>query len=166
MAEPNPDLLTHFRDFLIAGDLVRDPRVEAGDPPEPPFWRQPREGAIAPGEKDGIEADDGLVISAFITDTAPSSVVEDPYWRKDVVTIRLRSAAGAQGNAVWGSKAVLDFEWRMRALLLGDHAGQRDGFEMAGLSVISLQLWRGLSFIGSDDQGFDYSTGYIVQLYT
>ena len=83
-----------------------------------------------------------------------------------MVTIRLRSAGAPAGvGSVWGAKAVFDFEWAMRARLVGDHAGQRDGFVMAGLDVISLQLWRGLSFIGSDDQGFDYSTGYVIQLY-
>jgi hypothetical protein len=158
----NPDLLTKIRDHLIAADVVRDPRV-AGD--EPPFWRNPEDGAVAPGEKSGTEADDGVVISAFLTDGVTPPDTEQHLHRYDVVTIRVRTAPSSAGAPKWGSKAALDFDWDLRAALLGDTREEHVSFQLGNLTVVELKLWRPLSFIGSDEQGFDYSTGYIVQEY-
>lgn len=161
MAE-NPDLLTHLRDFLIAESIVRDPRTAGTDPP---FWRNPP-GAIGSGEKSGTERDAGVVVSAFLTDGVVPPPTDAPHLRRDVVTIRVRTAAGpGTGITAWGSKAALDFDWRLRAALVGDAFGKREGWTMAGLELVSTELWRALGLVTAGDEGFDYSTGYIFTLY-
>lgn len=62
-----PTLLDHLNDYLIAQNLVRDPRTNA--PSKPPLWVEPEEsiGVPAPGIAPGrpVEAGADIVVGAF-----------------------------------------------------------------------------------------------------
>jgi hypothetical protein len=153
-----------LRDFLAApaqGSLVRDPRV-AGAPP--PFWRAPGEGAIAPGEKVGDENDDLLVVSAFRQPGPTSPVIEQPHWRYAVVDLWIRAAVQPQA---WELDAAI------RPLLVGVGAAKQ-GFDMAGLTVIAASQFRELQPLGRVDGTtstgakiivFTFQASYMLQLY-
>jgi hypothetical protein len=158
---PNVELLTHLRDYLIANSLVRDPRVAGADPP---FWRAPADGAIAPGEKSGTENDNLLVVSAFRQPGPTPPVFEQPHWRYAVVDLWLRTAS---------QPAAWQLDEAIRPLLVGVGA-PKQGFDMAGLNVIEASQFRDLQPLGKVDgetstgariDVFTLQTSYVFQLY-
>lgn len=149
------DLLTAIRDYMVTKDLGRDPRV-AGD--AYPVWREPRDGAIAPGEKLGDENDDDLVISIYKTGGVPSGYFEDAVWRRDTVDFFLRARTAA---------LVFDFETLLRPAFVRDDAAPvpRTNWNMAGLMVIESSLWRPLQPIERGEAGYTYVVSFIFETY-
>lgn len=149
------DLLTSIRDYLAEKNLGRDPRV-AG--PAPPVWREPRDGAVAPGEMEGDENDDDLVISIYKTGGVPLDVFEEAVKRQDSVDFFIRSRTAA---------LALDYEPGLTLGFVRDEAAPvpRTNWNMAGLQVIESKLWRPLQPIDRGEQGYTYVVSYLFETY-
>jgi hypothetical protein len=145
-----PRLLDALKTHLISQGLVRDPRT-AGV--LPPFWRQPRLGTPAPGETpsggSSIEAGDP-VAAAFISGGFPMARFESA-WRRPVVEVRIRASKAPAGEDLGENilAAVID----------------RTNWVMGGRQIIESQMWRPLTPVGSDEQGFDYLLAVAFEFY-
>lgn len=141
-------LLDHLRDHLIAENIVRDPRT-AG--PLPPLWREPRNGAPAPGEgTEAAEIGPTATVAAFVSGGFPPRPYES-FWRKDTVDLWLRTAS---------APTAFQLDASIRAALI-----DRRNWSMAGLPVIDCEQWRSLQRLGSDDQGYTHVVSYIFETY-
>lgn len=152
---PVPDLLTAIRDYLATENLGRDPRVAGSTHP---IWREPRDGAIAPGEKNGDENDNDLVISIYLTGGVPQGYFEDAVWRKDSVDFFLRSRTAA---------LAFEYEPALTLAFVRDDSAPvpRTNWNMAGLQVIESSLWRPLQPIDRGEQGYTYVVSYLFETY-
>ena len=144
---PPPLLIDAMRTYLIAQGAVRDPRT-AG--PAPPCWRSPRYGVPAPGEGDGTEVGADAVVGLFPT----TGIARDPYdasvLRTDGMDVRIRSRTAPAAIAVDDAirAALVD----RRALTL-----------VAGFQVVEVRLERPLGLLVSDEQGYDFIAGYLIE---
>lgn len=154
------DLLTSVRDYLIEKDLGRDPRVAPSDPVgnAHPIWRDPRDGAIAPGEAPGDENDPDLVISIYRPGGVPQGYFEDAVWRKDTVDFFLRGRT---------SKVIFDYEPELRRAFVREDSAPvpRTNWTMAGLPVIESSLWRPLQTVDRGEQGYTYLISFLFETY-
>lgn len=143
-------LLDYIRDYLVAEGIVRKPDV-AGE--LPPLWREPKEGAPAPGEREGTANNDSAVISVFNS----GSIGRAPFnpWRYKTVDFWLRVASAPLYEPL--ADEISD-------ALLGDQ-GARFGWDMAGLQVIETREWRPWGRLGADEQGWTYVGAFAFQLY-
>jgi hypothetical protein len=145
-----PTLLDYIRDYLVAEGIVRKPDV-AGE--LPPLWREPQDGAPAPGERDGVYNDDSAVLSIF--DTGGIARAAYSPWRYRTVDFWLRLAKPPLFEQL--SAEVTD-------AFCGDQAA-KFGWSMAGLDVIESREWRPWGRLGSDENGWTYVAAFAFQVY-
>lgn len=144
-------LLDHIRDYLVDDvQIVRRPDV-AGS--LPPLWREPRDGAPAPGERDGIANNDAAVVSIFNTGGIGRQAFNP--WRYRTVDFWLRVKSAPDYEEL--SDAISD-------AFLGDQ-GAKFGWTMAGLQVIESSEWRPWGRLGADAQGWTYVGSFAFQVY-
>lgn len=155
---PAPKLiLPAFRDRLIDDGIVRDPRV-AGD--EPPLWLDPRDGAIAPGDRDGVEGEklDGsaspLVLSAVRVSGLPAARHEGAYKRWDGIDLHYRSTRSIDAQ---------ELEPRIREAFLG--RGRERDFDLGGRRCIEAVEFRPFQPLYAGPQGYAYVHGWLFDLY-
>lgn len=151
----NADLLTHLRDYLASKGLGRDPRT-AGS--EYPIWREPRDGAVAPSEKEGDEDNADLVLSLYRTGGVPRGYFEDAVFLTPSVDVFLRGRTAA---------LVFAYEAGLTPSLVREDAAfvPRTNWDMAGLSVIESSLWRPLQPVDRGEQGYTFVVSYLFELY-
>lgn len=141
-------LLDYLRDHLIGETVVRDPRTAGA---LPPFWREPRNGAPAPGEGSSpVEIGADATVSAFLTGGIPSRPYES-FWRKDIVDLWVRTKT---------APTAIQLDAQIRAALIDKRA-----WDMAGLLIIESEQWRPFQRLGSDAQGFTYVVSYLFETY-
>lgn len=142
-----PLLIDGIRSYLIAEGVVRDPRT-AGN--LPPCWRSPRYGVPAPGEGEGAEVGATTVVGLFPT----TGVAREPYdasvLRTDGLDVRIRSKT---------APAAIQLDDAIRAKLVDKRALTL----AAGFQVVEVRLERPLGLIVSDEQGFDFVAGYLIE---
>jgi hypothetical protein len=139
-------LIDAVRDHLITAGLVRDPRT-AG--PLPPCWRSPRNGVPAPGDGTTTEKGATVVVGLF----PASGIARDPYdasvLRSDGVDIRIRATT---------PPAAIQLDDLIRAQLM-----DRRAWSMGGLEIVESRLERPFNLVVSDEQGYDYISGWIFE---
>jgi hypothetical protein len=141
-----PTLLDAMRDHLIAAGIVRDPDVDGA---EPPMWRHPDAGAVAP------TAAAPLVASAFYTGgISPAAGAEDR--RQLTVDVQLRTSAGVPG--------LLALERAMTLELVGTDPGGRTDWVMGGLYVIQSRVWTELAPIDALEPTSSWRVGYLFEV--
>ena len=143
---PTPLLIDACRDYLIAQGIVRDPRVAGA---APPCWRSPRNGVPAPGDGTGTEIGATVVVGLF-----PSTgIAREPYdasvLRTDGLDVRIRATT---------APAAIALDDSIRAALM-----DKRGWTMGGLQVVESRLERPLQLIVSDNQGYDFIAGYLIE---
>lgn len=144
-------LLEGMRDFLVGEGLVRKPAVAAPDdePNLPPMWLEPRSGVPAPGEgRNPVEVGPDLVLGAYVAPGIPPAAYEN-FLRNDGVEIRFRSKSAPR---------AIQFEIDLRKTL-----NDIRNFMMGGVSIVEVRMWQDMRRIGSDEQAFTYSVGYVFQ---
>ena len=145
-------LLEHMRDHLAALGVVRDPRVAGA---APPMWVDPRHGVPAPGEgQHATEIGPDAVLGAFYSGGIPPGVL-DGWHREDTVDIWIRVRTTERMPPL--EKAIRD--------VLHPPNGLNLNWTMAGLRVISSQVWRAVEPFERDDQGFTYIVAYLFETY-
>lgn len=146
-----PALLTALRDHLVTNAVGRDPATAGA---LPPIWREPKLGTPAVGEfpPNGAPSQAGstAVIGLFLTGGLAPAPYES-FARKPIVDFRLRTSTAlvAEQLELDISKVLID----------------RRAFTMGGLYVIECEQWRPLQRLGSDEQGFEFTAGYLFELY-
>ena len=140
------DLLTPLRDYLVAQEVVRVPRV-AGD--EPPLWLEPRDGVPAPGEgQNETEGGPDVVLGAFrVTGIAPRR--HEGFIRIDAVDFWLRSRTPQLAQQTHD--------------LLRDALNDKRGWIMAGLRIEESLMFRDLQRLSSDANGWTYTTEFTFE---
>jgi hypothetical protein len=146
----DPTLLDYIRDYLVAEAIVRKPDVAGA---LPPLWREPQDGAPAPGEREGVANSDSAVVSIF--NTGGIGRVAYSPWRYRTVDfwLRVKSAPAYE--------ALAD---QLTDAFCADQAA-KFGWDMAGLDVIESREWRPWGRLGSDAQGWTYVGAFVFQLY-
>lgn len=139
-------------DYLIAEGIARSPRTAST---LPPVWRQPVNGTRAPGEGNAPEAGDpviGLVRSGGIP--AASNEAE---WRYDIVDVWIRASTWPKVEMLYA---------QIRSALIGTFAGERRGWDMAGMSVIESREWRALALLeATSTQGYTAQCAVLFETY-
>jgi hypothetical protein len=146
-----PNLLDYVNDYLIAQNLVRDPRV-AGS--KPPLWLEPRDGVPAPGESpknNSTEMGPDIVVGAFNAQGIATGR-HNGFMRIDAVDFWIR---------VRRAPLVDDFEKSLRTAL-----HDKRGWSMTGLYVAESLVFRELQRIGADQSGWTFTTQYTFQTFT
>lgn len=139
------DLLASFRAGLVAAGVCRVPAVAGA---APPMYLEPRDGAPAPGQNPGVEADASCVLSAFASGGIPPDAYES-WLRRDTVDVWIRTAKAPTAFAVEGG---------LRAALI-----DRRNFALGSMRVVEVSQWRELQRLGSDDDGWTFIVSYMVQ---
>lgn len=143
---PQPLLIDAVRSYLIAQGLVRDPRT-AGS--APPCWRNPRNGVPAPGEGAAPEVGPTVVVGLF----QATGIAREPYeasvLRTDGLDIRIRSTT---------APAAIQLDDSIRAALSDKRA-----ISLGTLPIVEARLERPLALVESDEQGFDFIAGYLIE---
>ena len=143
-------LLQHFRAFLIAEGLARDPQV-AGE--AHPLYLDPEDGLPAPGEaQNADERDDELVMGAYHRPGQGTAPLEGRYFRYDAVEVRFRAV---------DSLLVYELEPQLSVLFQ-----DRINWSMAGKQVIESRISRTLFPAAPfDRQGYRFGVQYQFQTY-
>ena len=139
-------LIDALRTHLIDEGLVRDPRT-AGT--LPPCWRSPKRGVPAPGEGTGVEVGNSLVVGILHAPGIPETQYNATYLRTDGVDIAIRSS---------NPPDALELDDQIRAALADKRA-----WTMGGLQIVESSLYRTLSLLKSDEQGYNWVCGYTFQ---
>lgn len=145
------NLLDHVNDYLVAQNLVRDPRI-AG--PKPPLWVEPRNGTPAPGESpkgNATEVGADIVVGAF---NAPGVSLgrHNSHRRIEAVDFDIR---------VRKAPLVDDFYKSLRAAL-----HDKRGWTMAGLWLSESLAYRELQRLGADENGWIFTTQFTFETST
>lgn len=140
-------LLTGFRDHLIAQGLVRKPSVPGA---HPPMWSEPKLGVPAPGEKQGTEDDASRVLGVFYSSGVAPRAYESGY-RSDYVDVYFRSKEPTD------LAGTFDLARAIR-LTIGD----KRQWSMGGFLVLESLEWRALQRISSDEQGYMHSMAFAI----
>lgn len=165
MAKPEPDpFLRIFRDYLIAEELARDPTEAA--PEAYPLWLEPRDGAIAPNEReDPVENDEDLVMSAYRRPGLATGPYEGGTFRFDNVELRMRTErptlAYSLERALLGDPDADPVLHDRRDWIMGG-AGAAPADQ---IRVIESMLYLPLANLGSGDQGFTFRMEVAFQRY-
>lgn len=139
-------LIDCLRTCLIEEGLVRDPKI-AG--PLPPCWRSPKNGVPAPGEGSVPEIGPTVVVALYTAPSIPRSSYDASVLRTDGLDIRIRATT---------APAAIELDDQIRAVLVDQRA-----WMMGGLEIVESRLERPLDLIYSDDQGFDFTAGYLFE---
>lgn len=158
MADVN-EVLTAFRHELVGRGLARKPD-EAGI--LPPAHIEPEDGAPAPGDREGVENDDKLVVT--LTGSDLGEAAGNGYRRRVIVDVRYR----AKGTA--GLKRGRELDAAIADLLvhnanygldyqLGAFAGR------PGVRVLQALIYSGLGRISaSAERGYDDLAKYLIEV--
>lgn len=144
-------LMRSMRDYLASFGLCRAPSAAGdsrGNPP--PMWLDPIDGVPAPGETTGRKATEvgkDCVLAAFKTAGIPQLPYEG-FIRVDHVIIWIRVNANDTPRAY-------DLEAQIRNVL----SDQRN-YDMSGLLINQSNLFRDLSLVGADKEGYSYNMEY------
>ena len=141
-----PLMIDACRDYLIAQALVRDPRVAGA---APPCWRSPRNGLPAPGDGTAPEIGTTLVVGLFPSTGIARAPYDAQALRTDGLDIRIRSTT---------APAAIELDDSIRAVLM-----DKRNWSMGGLTVVESRLERPLQLISSDEQGYDFIAGYLIE---
>lgn len=141
------DLITNMRDYLIAQGLVRKPAVAGA---APPMWLDPKLGVPAPGEGQGTEVGDPT-LGVFDTGGFALGPYMDSFARQPIAQINYRGTS---------PQAIKALELQITKLL----ADRRD-WTMSTTYLVESSLWQPLQRIGSDTQGWEFSSAYRFELY-
>lgn len=145
--------LEHFRSELAGAGLARSPR-DAGV--AHPLWLEPRDGAIAPGEKENAtENDDELVLSAYRVPGLSTGPYEGDTYRFDNVQLWIRATKPPQAYAL--EELIRPRLHDRRDFLLGSIDG--------GLRIIEALIFAELAPLGSSEQGYTFRIEYSLQRY-
>jgi hypothetical protein len=149
----NPDLMLNIRDYLIYQGLVRLPE-DGTHPSLPPMWIEPRYGVPAPEEKTeggaDVEVGQGMVTALYWATGIPSKPYES-FIRNDCVDFIIRSDT---------PQPAIAFENNVRIAI-----NDRRGWMMANISVDESLLFRAMSKVSSDEQGWVFSFEYLFTLW-
>lgn len=151
-------VLTAFRAELVEAELVRRPS-EATPAGAPPMHVEPREGAPAPGEREGVEDDPGLVLSLFHGGDLAEDLF-DTYRRRTVAEVRYRSATNAD------LRRAMALDAAVRAHFTGYERQYGTGFTIAGgLFVLSFGVLGGFGPISrSREAGFVNGSRFVLEV--
>lgn len=141
-----PLMIDACRDYLIAQSLVRDPRVAGA---APPCWRSPRSGVPAPGDGAGVEVGATVVVGLFPSTGIARAPYEALSLRTDGLDVRIRSLT---------APAAIELDDTIRTALM-----EKRNWVMGGLTVVESRLERPLQLISSDEQGYDFIAGYLIE---
>lgn len=142
------DLLSDMRAYLIAQGIVRKPSVAGA---VPPMWLEPKLGVPAPGEGNNPTEVGDPVLGGFTTGGFALGPYQDSFARQPILQINYR------GNSPQAIQA-LELEITKRL------ADKRD-WMMATTYLVESSLWQPLQRIGSDEQGWEFSSAYSFQTY-
>jgi hypothetical protein len=141
------DLLTDLRAYLIAQGVVRKPST-AGS--LPPMFLEPQLGVPAPGEGQGNEVGDP-VLGAFATGGFVLGPYMDSFARQPTIQINYRGK---------DPQAIQALELQITKRLV-----DRRDWMMSSTYLVESGLWQALQRLGSDTQGWEYTSAYMFQLY-
>ena len=154
------NLLRHISDYLIAQNLVRDPKVAGPQTGGPyPLWLEPRLGAPGPrGEKEAVEVwtNDDMAVSAYRDGGIPPP--RGAPWRTLFVEFWLRSKNPPIAFAFWDS-LIPHFQADSPS------GNPRQAYDLAGLFIMESVMIRELGRLQSDDQAFTYSGAFSFTTY-
>jgi hypothetical protein len=137
-------LLFNLREFLILHGIARKPSVAGGGHP---LWLDPRDGVPAPGEgTHAVEIDNDVVLGAFQVSGFPRAPYDATHLRTDAVDIWIRSRIAPLAYDV--EEALQDVLSDKRQYMLG------------ALIILESRIFRGLQRLGSDENGFIFTTQY------
>lgn len=147
----SPDLLTNLRQFLINAGLVRDPRN--GSSSLPPMWVAPRYGTPAPGQTEGLKAQEvgKDIVLAINPGTGIPPARYEGFLRHNVVDIVYRGRI---------PQPVLSLENQIRAQI-----NDKRAYMLVNVPVNESLLFRDLQFLGSDEIAFNYMQSYQFDLW-
>jgi hypothetical protein len=135
---PLTDIVGAFRIDLVAAGLVRRPSEAAPD--APPLHIEPADGAPAPGEREGVEDDDALVLSVFVSELAETNF-DGALRRRAILELRYRPFDQA---ALMDAQAL---DAAIRARLLDPARNYGYGFDLGGIYCHQATPFAGLSTI-------------------
>lgn len=154
-----PDLITNLRDYLIEQEIVRDPRSD-DDLDLPPCWREPEDGAPAPGEKNGVENSDVAVVSLFRTGGIPGAFGEQQHFSKRTVDVVIRGKKAPDTPPIEEAITIA------LTLPAGEPADTPAmSWEMGALTVISSQIWREWQPLDHSPQAFTVVGSFYFETY-
>lgn len=106
-------------------------------------------GVPAPGDGEAPEVGTSVVVGLF----PASGIARDPYeasvLRTDGVDVRIRSLRPPDAISI-------DDEIRTKIM-------DKRALTMAGLEIVECRLERPMNLIVSDEQGYDFVTGYLFE---
>jgi hypothetical protein len=150
----NATILDAFREHLIAATLARRPSQST--PAAHPAYIEPPEGAVAPGDKAGVEADAALVLSLFMGGDIPGAGFENVVSRRAVVDVHYRAASAA------AVRELMALDASIRALLLNP-TNYGLGFTMGTATPVFVRqahVWAGL---GPIERGAGIGYRYVAK---
>lgn len=154
---PTPDLLTNLRDHLISEGVGRDPRVAGSTPP---IWREPQDGAPAPGDKSGTEDGPDGTISLFRSGGIVLDSQEQRWHRNPTVDLVIRTPAPPAATAL---QEAIDLALLRAA---GEPASSPAmNWQMGALTVISSQRWRDWQPLDFDENAYTVIGSWAFHLY-
>lgn len=137
-------LLPNLRDFLIAQGIVRKPSVAGA---AYPLWIDPRNGVPAPGEGSAaVEIDQSVVLGAFQVSGFPRAPYDATHLRTDAVDIWIRSKT---------APLAYDVDDEIREVL-----SDKRQYSLGALIIVESRLFRPLQRLGSDENGYTFTTQY------
>lgn len=152
-------VLTAFREELIAAGLVRRPSAAGA---QPPAHIEPLEGAVAPGDRSGVEDDGELVVSLFHSgDLSEATGYDAATRRRTVIDVRYRTPTNA------GERRAMALDAGIRGRLIRPETNYGYGFELGtagALWVAQAALWGGLGPISRGaGTGLDLVAKYLIE---
>lgn len=120
-------ILAAFREELVTANLVRKPSSAGA---LPPLHIEPRGGAPAPGEREGIEDDANLVLSLFASGELSEDNFDAVTRRRLVIDVRYRAASSA------AERSAMALDAAIRGLLIRPDTNYGFGFELGSASLI------------------------------
>ena len=145
-------LLPSVREYLNGLGIVRSPNVPG---PLPPMWLDRWKGVPYPGQTEDLgpgESNDNLVLGAYPATGIPSRPFEG-FYRQKGMTLYIRGKTSPMVQRI--------FERQLYPAL---HDVRQ--ITMGGLLVNESMLSSDLSRIGADKNGYVYSCGFMLSLFT
>jgi hypothetical protein len=158
------DVVNH----LAFHGMVRLPDTNPSGPRPwaPPIWRSPPDGTPAPNDRKNTNADDGLVLGAWLSgEIAPAP--GQGYSNRYTIDIDLRSKQMASIQAK-ADELRDEFAPGTGGLDGAGIPGLRIDWQLdpGGPAVIESRLWRGLQMLdASGGEGYTYRIAFLFELY-
>jgi hypothetical protein len=145
-------LLPNFVAFLRDNDLARRPS-DATDQELPPVWIDPRTGVPYPGQIEGMEPEEShpnVVMAVYPSPGIPSQPFQG-FYRQDIAQLYIRARLSPLVRSTFEA---------IRAII----HDQRN-YSLHGLQVNQSMLYRDLTRVSSDNDGFVYDCEFIFDLW-